>query len=212
LNSAIRAEKRALIARIQTDYNIIASGIIIQKQLNGKLSGDNNNNDKDDNDVSEIIIISLKFVERRRLTETLLRDLSIFAIEKDYRQYIDLCKNIIAFCKRKERRRSKIYRSREKLFVKTVDNLKEEKRSDSLKCKGFQYLFCLAYHDLALKDKQKIYVNKFFFQRYIDRYRLNKFKTDENVPYLDNFTCDKIILEHKIYFKNYTILIYNFVL
>jgi hypothetical protein len=104
--------------------------------------------------------VLFKFVERRRLAETSLYDLFIFATEKDYRRYIDLYKDIIIFCKRRERRFFKTYRSRGELFVKTVDNLiillklkPEEKRSNSLKYKDFQYFFCLICHDLALKNK-----------------------------------------------------------
>jgi hypothetical protein len=85
LNSVIRTKKRALITRIQADYNITAPGIAIQKQLNGELSGNDNNVKNDNDDASEIIIASLKFIERRRLAEASLYNPSIFIIEKDYR-------------------------------------------------------------------------------------------------------------------------------
>jgi hypothetical protein len=105
LDSIIRAEERALLKRIQEEYDIIAPMIDIQRQLDGEdLS--------DDDDTSESVAVSLKFVERRRIAEAALCDPSTFAPEKSFYRYVDFCKDIAAFCKRRERRRLRKYRSR----------------------------------------------------------------------------------------------------
>jgi hypothetical protein len=70
-NSIIRAEERALLKRVQEEYDITVSVINIQRQLNREFS--------DDNNISESEIVSIKFVERRRIAEIALSDPSAFA-------------------------------------------------------------------------------------------------------------------------------------
>ena len=70
-NSTIQAEERALLKRVQEEYDVTASVIAIQRQLNGEFS--------DDKDIIfESEIVQIKFVERRRITEAVLSDLLTF--------------------------------------------------------------------------------------------------------------------------------------
>jgi hypothetical protein len=182
--------------------------IDIQRQLNREFL-------EDEDVVSELEIVEIKFTERRRIVEAVLSDLLIFVVQKGFRRYIDFSVDTIVLCKRKERRRSKINHFRERLSIKTSNDqnilLKmepEEKRSIPLKYKTFQCLFCLA-SDLPLEDKQPVYANKNSFQRYTDWCRFNQFKSDEKLSCPD-LACDKVILEGKIHFKNYTTRIHDF--
>jgi hypothetical protein len=212
LNSAIRAEERALLKRIQEEYDTTAPMIDIQRQLNGEDSSD-------DEDISEPETVPLKFVERCRIAEAALCDPSTFAAEKGFRRHVDFCKDLIALCKRRERRRPRTYRLRGERPVKTVEDPiispksePEEKRNVPLKCTGFQCLFCLASSDLPLKDREYDYASKFSLQRHTDRCRLNKFKSDEKVPGADDLACGAVILEGKMHFKRHAADVHNFVL
>jgi hypothetical protein len=100
------------------------------------------------------------------LAEASLCDPSTFVTGKGYRRHIDLWSDMIALCRRRERRRPRTYRSPCQPSVKTADDpvisLKsepEEKRNGPLKCEGFQCLFCLS-SNLFLEDKQHVYASK----------------------------------------------------
>jgi hypothetical protein len=72
LNSTIRAEERALLKRVQEEYDITVPMIAIQRQLNGEFL--------DDEDItSESETVQIKFVERRRIAEAALSDPLTFA-------------------------------------------------------------------------------------------------------------------------------------
>ena len=138
LNSSIRVKERALKKRVQKEYDTTAPGIKIQRQLNGEPS----DNEKDDK--SEPVNVQFKFAERRRLAEASLHNPSTFTAQKGFRRHINLSVDMIALCKRRERRPPRTYRSRGELSIKTADNLiiliklkPEEKRSDLLKYKDF---------------------------------------------------------------------------
>jgi hypothetical protein len=75
LNSAIRAEERALLKRIQEEYDVTAPVIDIQRQVNGAFSDD-------DNATSESETVQIKFVERRRIAEAALSDPSTLQTRK----------------------------------------------------------------------------------------------------------------------------------
>jgi len=160
------------------------------------------------------MIAQLKFTERRRLAEASLCDPSAFAAENDYRRHIGLCKDMIALCRRRERRRPRTYRLRRELSIKTADDLiilpKSGIRNIPLKYKGFRCLFCLA-SDLPLKNREQSYASKYLLQRHTDRCRLNRFKTDEKVPCPDNIACGEI-LDSKMHFKNHAARVHSFVL
>lgn len=209
LNSTIRAEERALLKQVQEEYDVAAPVIDIQRQLNGEFS-----DDEDATSASETV--QIKCVERRRIAEAAFSDPSTFADQKGFRRHVDLSMDMIALCKRRERRRPRTYRSREGPFIKTADDPvilpksePEEKRNGPLKCNGFQCLFWLAGHDLPLEDKQKVYASKNSLQRHTDRCRLNKFKTDENVPCPDDLACEGVILDGKMHFKNHAARVHN---
>jgi hypothetical protein len=212
LNSTIRTEERALMKRIQKEYNVTAPVIAIQRQLNGEFS-----NDEDTTSESEII--QIKFVERRRIAEAALSDPSTFPDQKGFRRYIDLSINMIALCKRRERRRPRTNSFRGRPSVKMTEapiilpkSEPEEKRNVPLKCNGFQCLFCLASVDLPLEDRKQVYASKFSLQRHTDRCRLNKFKSDEKLPCPDDLACDGVILEGKMHFKNHAARNHDFFL
>ena len=127
----------------------------------------------------------LKFIERRRLVEASLSDLSTFAAEKGYYGYIDLWKDIITLYRRREYRRAIIRHPRREPSIKTADDLiilpksePEEKRNVPIKYEGFQCLFCRASVDLPLEDRKQSYATKHSLQRYTDRCHLNKYYND----------------------------------
>jgi hypothetical protein len=203
LNSTIRAEERALLKRVQEEYDVTAPVIAIQRQLNGEFS--------DDEDItSESETVQIKFVERRRIAEAALSDPSTFADQKGFRRHIDLSIDMIALCKRRERQRPRTNNSRGSPPVKITEvptilpkSEPEETPNVPLKCKGFQCLFCL-----CLGDGQ-VFASKNSLQRHTGRCRLNKFKSDEQIPCPDNLACDGVILEGKIHFKNHAARIHD---
>jgi hypothetical protein len=79
LNSTIRAEERALLKRVQEEYDVTAPVIAIQRQLNGEFSDD-------EDSTSESETVQIKFVERRRIAEAALSDSSTFADQKGFRR------------------------------------------------------------------------------------------------------------------------------
>ena len=211
LNSAIRAEKRALLRRIQEEYDTTAPMIDIQRQLNGEDSSD-------DEDISEPETVPLKFVERCRIAEAALCDPSAFAPEKGFRRHIDFCNDLIALCKRRERRQPRTYRSQGRPTIKTADDPimepkpePEEKRNGPLQCKGWQCLFCLM-SNLSWEDKEQVYASKYSLQRHADRCRLNHFKTGETIPCPDGDACAGVVLEGKMHFKNHAARVHDFFL
>jgi hypothetical protein len=181
------------------------------------LDGEDSSDDNDD--TSESIAVSLKFVERRRIAEAALYDPSTFTPEKGFRRRVNFCKNIAVLCKRRERRRPRKYRSRDQPLLEVTEaqiispkSEPEEKRKVPLKCEGFQYLFCLASGNLPLEDREYNYASKFSLQRHADRCRLNKFKMNEELPCPDDLMCNRVILKGKIHFKNHTARVYKFFL
>jgi hypothetical protein len=163
LNSTIRAEGRALLKRVQEEYDVTVPVIAIQRQLNGDFSDD-------EDTTSESETAQIKFVERRRIAEAALSDLSTFADQKGFRRHVDLSISMIALCKRRERRCPRINNSRGRPSVKMTEipiilpkSEPEEKRNIPLKCNGFQCLFCLASVDLPLEDREQVYASKHSF-------------------------------------------------
>jgi Protein of unknown function (DUF3435) len=212
LNSTIRAEERAFLQQIQKEYDVTAPVIDIQRQLNGELSDD------DDDDTSGSVTIQLKFVERRRIAEASLCDPSTFRAEKGFRRHIDISTDMIALCKRRERRRPRTYRSQGGPIFNTADdeiilpNLEPEEVSFvPLKCTPFQCLFCLTSVDLPLEERHSSYKSKFSLQRHTDRCRLNKFGPDERMSCPDP-ACEGVVLESKIHFKNHAARVHHFIL
>jgi hypothetical protein len=80
--------------------------IDIQQQLDREDSSNNNN-------TFESIAVLLKFIERRRIAETVLYNPSTFTPEKDFHRYINFYRNIAVLYKRRKRRRPRKYRSRD---------------------------------------------------------------------------------------------------
>jgi Protein of unknown function (DUF3435) len=211
LNSTIRAEERALLGRIQEEYDATAPVNDIQKQLNGELSDDD-----DDDAASEFVSVHLTFVERRRLADASLSDPSTFAAQKGFARHVDLSMDMIALCKRRERRRPRAKRSRGRPSVEMTDdqitlpNPEPEERYDvPLKCTRYQCLFCLASVDLHPEERELSYKSKFSLQRHTDRCHLNKFGRDESIPCPDR-ACKRVALGGKMHFKSHAALVHNF--
>ena len=178
--------------------------IDIQRQLNGDFS--------DDEDT--------KLVERRRIAEAALSDPSTFADLKGFRRHVDLSIDMIALCKRRERRYQRTNDSQGRLPVKMTEapiilpkSEPEENHIVPLKCEGFQCLFCLASVDLPLEDREQGYASKSSLQRHTGRCRLNKFNLDKKIPCPDDLACTgMMILEGKMHFKNHAARVHHFVL
>ena len=202
INTAIRAEERELLKRIQEEYDTAAPIADIQRQLNGDLL---------DDDASDSVI-QLKFVERHRIAEALLCDLHS-ADQRHFHRHLDLFPDMIALCKRRERQRPRTRSVR--MEDDHADNLPkldpEDKPKTSLKCIGWQCLFCLAREDLSLEDRHQKYKSKYSLQRHANRCRLNHFKPDEKVPCPDDHGCG-VILENIIHFKSHAERVHNFCL
>lgn len=168
LNGTIRAEERALLKRAQKEYDTTTPVIAIQRQLNSESSDD-------EDGASGPEPVQFEFAERRRITAAVVSDSSEFTGPDGFRRCINLCIDMIALCKRRERRQPRTNRSRGQPPVKTMDDpiispkseLKE-KRTGSLKYKGFQCLFYLVSIDLALYNKEHDYTSKFSLQRHTD--------------------------------------------
>lgn len=206
MNSTIRAEERALLKRIQEEYDDTTPMLDIQLQLNGEVPLD-----EDSNSESEAVL--LKFAERRRIAEVALTDPSTFAPEKGFGRHIDFCTNLTALCKRIERRRPRTGQGRPMTTDDPIilPNSELEGKRSPLQCVGAQCLFCLT-STLSSDDKGYVYASKCSLQRHADRCRLNQFKSDEAIPCPDRDACAGVILEGKMHFKNHASRVHNFIL
>ena len=204
INGAIRAEERALLKRIQEEYDTAAPITDIQRQLNGELLSDNDASNS---------VFQFKFVERHRIAEALLCDLSS-ADQRRFHRHLDLFTDMIALCKRRERQRPRTRSVRMEDDDHAVNLPKldpEEKHEIPLKCIGWQCLFCLTRDDLSLKDRQQKYKSKYSLQRHANRCRLNHFKPEEKMPCPDDHGCG-VILESIMHFKSHAERVHDFCL
>jgi len=200
------------LKQIQAEYDATAPVLEIQRQLNGEVL-------EDEDSISEFERVPIKLAERRRIAEAALSDPSVFANQKGFRRHIDLCVDMIALCKRwerRERRRSGKDCLPRGISVKMADepilspkSEPEEKRAGPLQCEGFQCLYCLL-SNLPLADRQKVYKDKFALKRHTDRCRLNQFRSDDQIPCPDDDACDGVFLEGKMHFKRHAAEIHNF--
>jgi hypothetical protein len=211
LSSSIRAEERALLKQIQEEYDVTAPVDEIQRQMRGQSS------DRKEA-TPEPETITIKFAERRRIAEAALSNPSKFIGQDGFRRHAKCCLNMIALCKRRERRCPRRNDPEGPLTVR-VTNIpvilpqleSEKKHNTSLKCEGFQCLFCLT-SNLPWEDKQQVYKSKFSLQRHTDRCRLDQFRSDENIPCPDRLGCGGVVLEGKSHFKNHAARVHNFIL
>jgi Protein of unknown function (DUF3435) len=185
LNSTIRAEERAMLRRIQQDYDATAPVNDIQQQLNGELSDDD-----DDDDQSESPIVQLKFVERQRIAEASLCDPSTFAAQKGFRRHIDLSVDMIALCKWRERQRPRTRCPLGRPPVQTPNVSSAWSVSISL----WRTSIPLTRVNFPSNDIP------------IGAALINSTRTKEYLA------CDGVILEGKMHFKNHTARVHNFFL
>jgi hypothetical protein len=211
LSSSIRAQERALLKQIQEEYDVTAPVDEIQRQMRGQSS---------EREVAtpEPETIRIKFAERRRIAEAALTNPSRFIGQERFRRHAKCCLNMIALCKRRERRSPRRNDPEGPLTVRVTNTPvilpqleSEKKHNTSLKCEGFQCLFCLT-SNLPWEDKQQVYKNKFSLQRPTDRCRLDHFRSDENIPCPDRLGCGGVVLEGKSHFKNHAARVHNFIL
>jgi Protein of unknown function (DUF3435) len=118
LDSTIRAEERASLTRVQEECDAAALVIDIQRQLKGQHCED----DEDCDDTSGSVTTQPKLFGRRRIAEASLCDPSTFTAEKGFRRHADLCTDMIALCKRGERRHPRTSDSQGRPSVKTADD------------------------------------------------------------------------------------------
>ncbi|KAL9615712.1 MAG: hypothetical protein Q9160_009317 [Pyrenula sp. 1 TL-2023] len=211
LNAATRAEERALLKRIQSEYDRTAPILAIQRQLNGAVSEDEH---KDIESTSLLI----RFPERQRIAEATLIDSVSLTSQEGFQRHIDFCNNLIDLCDRQERRLPNCHMP-DQPSVKAVENRFEpsdararETPRGPLKCQLFQCLFCLTTSGLSRDDQEHRYASKISLQRHADRCRLNKFEEGDGIPCPDSLTCNGLLLHGKLHFKTHAAKVHNFVL
>lgn len=212
LNSIIQAEEQTLLKQMQKEYEVTASVITIQQQLNKEFLND-------EAVIFRFETVEIKFFEWCWIAEAALSDASTFADQKDFCWHINLFINIITLCEWRKCQQAKINNSQEQSSVKMTEasiillkSKSEKKHNVLLKCNSFQCLFCLTSVNLFLKNREQIYASKFFLQWHTDWCRFNKFKSDKKLPCFNNFVCAEVMLKGKMHFKNHAAQIHDFFL
>jgi hypothetical protein len=208
LAATIRKKERALLKRIQEEYDLNAPVLAIQQQLNGEQSDDDDDDDNKDSAPAETTPI--RIAERRYIAECAVRDPSVLHDQKGYAFHVEFSINLIALCKRRDRRPAKTECSPEPVPVKTdldsprlseIEPNPPVKRDTPLKCQGWQCLFCLASYDLPVEERECKYKRKYTLQKHVDRCRLRYFGPDDLISCPDNHACAGLILEGKMALK-----------
>ncbi|KAE8547698.1 hypothetical protein EYB25_009491 [Talaromyces marneffei] len=201
LAATIRKKERALLKRIQEEYDLNAPVLAIQQQLNGEQSDDDNDDDKGGIPTETVPI---RIAKRRYIAECAVRDPSVLHDQKRYAFHVEFSVALIALCKRRDRRPVKTRCFPEPVSVKTVldpPRLSEiepiVKRDTPLKCQGWQCLFCLASYDLPLEERKRKYKRKYTLQKHVDRCRLQYYGPDDPIPCPDGHACPGLILNGK---------------
>ncbi|EED12757.1 conserved hypothetical protein [Talaromyces stipitatus ATCC 10500] len=193
LAATIRKKERALLKRIQEEYDLNAPVLAIQQQLNGEQSDDD---DDDDKGGIPTETVPIRIAERRYIAECAVRDPSVLRDQKGYAFHVEFSTNLIALCKRRDRRQVTTRCSPELASVKTTldsPRLPERepivKRDNPLKCQDWQCLFCLASYDLPLEERKRKYKRKYTLQKHVDRCRLEYYGPDDPIPCPDGHAC-----------------------
>jgi hypothetical protein len=217
LAATIRKKERALLKRIQEEYDLNAPVLAIQQQLNGEQSDDDDNDDV--KEVGPADVESIRIAERRYIAECAVRDPSMLQDQKGYIFHIEFSVNLIALCKRRDRRPVKTRCSPEPVPVKTaLDSPRlsqiepEIKRDTPLKCHDWQCLFCLASYDLPLEERKRKFKRKYTLQKHVDRCRLQYYGPDDPIPCPDGHACPGLILNGKDKLKAHFIHVHDCIL
>jgi hypothetical protein len=209
LDSTIRAAERALLKRVQEDYNTVAPVLAIQQQLNGEITDD-------EDDALEIEMADIRLVEQRQIAEVALRDPSTFINRKGFSLHVEFVIYMTALCKRRERPQPQTHQPQKESPSKVTDSptrsIKPEpeiKRDQPLTCGKFQCLFCLT-EGLPLEDCQ--YKRKYTLQKHVDRWHLRGYGSGDLIPCPDTRMCSKIVLNGKMAFKVHSAKVHGFIL
>lgn len=211
LNSTIRAEERALMRHIQTQYDSTAPVEAIQQQIR-EVSVE------EQETPSGPEPIHIKIPERRRIAEAALSDPARFVEQKALSLHVRCSLNMIALCRRRERRREKKSplngRPRPAstvTFPELQSSASEQERTTPLKCQGYQCLFCLL-SELPQEDSDKAYASKYSLQRHAERCRLGQFREKDRISCPDNIACSGRVFNGKSHFKNHAASVHFFIL
>ncbi|KIV81297.1 hypothetical protein PV11_03492 [Exophiala sideris] len=211
LNSTVRAEERALLKRIQQEYNDTAPIEAIQRQI--KAVRDPRDTPNPERDPQQI-----KIPERRRMAEAAMSDPAVFVGHKALSRHIKCSLNIIALCRRRERRSVRPRCSGGQVPPEsTVPSPQPSKPSANhetvgpLTCQKNQCLFCL-FSDLPQEDREKQYARKHCLQRHAERCRLGQFRDGDLIPCPDILACRGMVFNGKEHFKNHAASIHRFIL
>lgn len=209
LDSTIRAAERALLKRVQEDYDTVAPVLAIQRQLNGEITDD------EDDDL-EIEMAEIRLGERRYIAEVALRDPSTFMNRKGFGLHIEFVTNMTALCRRRERPRPQTHQLQQELPGKVANDptrsMKVEpeiKRDQPLRCGKFQCLFCMA-EGLPLEDCR--YKRKYTLQKHVDRWHLRDYSSNGLIPCPDTQMCSEVVLNGKMAFKAHSAKVHGFIL
>jgi hypothetical protein len=201
LAATIRTKERALLKRIQEEYDLNAPVLAIQQQLNGEQPDDDDDDDKEN---APAQTAPIRIAERRYIAECAVRDPSVLHDQKGYAFHVEFSVALIALCKRRDRRPVKTRCPPEPVSVKTVLNppqLSEikpiVKHDTPLECQGWQCLFCLASTGLPLEERERRYKRKYTLQKHVDRCRLQYYGPDDPIPCPDGKACPGLILKGK---------------
>ena len=211
LNSTVRAEERALLKRIQEEYDKRAPVEAIQMQINRP-------------SVVQCQSIAgteaqIRIPERRRLAEAALSDPGRFAGRNSLVRHVKCAANMIALCRRRERAREKKTVTSEHSRTEVTQTPTVEiqplpsKRLERAPviCQENQCLFCLL-SDLPQEDREKCYAGKFSLRRHVDRCRLNHYGEQESILCPDEFCCGGQVFSGKSHFKNHAARVHSFIL
>jgi hypothetical protein len=208
LDSAIRSEERALLKRVQEEYDAVAPILAIQQQLNGEVSDD-------EDDPSQIEMVEIRVAERRQIAQFALNDPSTFTDRKGFSLHVQFTIDMIALCQRRERPRPRTHRPRAVTPIKTDDDppplAKSEpeiKRDGPLKCQGFQCLFCLVQ---GLPSEDCNTASKYSLRRHIQRFHPWDYCSDEPIRCPDHM-CADLVFTGEMAYKAHATLIHQFFL
>ncbi|KAJ9607050.1 hypothetical protein H2200_008122 [Cladophialophora chaetospira] len=211
LNSTVRAEERALLKRVQEEYDKRAPVEAIQRQINPPSVVQCESNVG--------IEVEIRIPERRRLAEAALSDPGRFAGRKSLVRHVKCAANMIALCRSRERPRERNVATSEPSRAMSIRTSAVEIQSSLSKrlerqpviCQEHQCLFCLL-SDLPQEDREKSYAGKFSLRRHVDRCRLNHYEEQESILCPDEFSCGRQVFRGKSHFKNHAARVHAFIL
>ena len=211
VNSTVRAEERALLKRIQEEYDKRAPVEAIQMQIAPPSVVHCESNVGTEAEI--------RIPERRRLAEAALSDPGRFAGAKSLVRHVKCAANMVALCRRRERPRernvatsghSRAMASRTPVVGIQSSPSKRLERQPVI-CQEHQCLFCLL-SDLPQEDREKNYAGKFSLRRHVDRCRLNHYGEQESILCPDEFCCGWQVFRGKSHFKNHAARVHSFIL